>query len=134
MTSPRQGRRKLVNLVGPTTTRCCLSWEPGPPHNGVEGLPVGCGGPGSCVIRTFSWVGQPLASDSPCRWSDKPWTEHYHAQDQKLQALYCPETPGESRVVTTKGSDFPEQTGPTELLLHSSFWVPKWKLRLGAPF
>lgn len=44
---------------------CCLSPEPGPPHNGVEGLPVGCGGPGSCVIRIFSGVGQPLESDSP---------------------------------------------------------------------
>lgn len=49
MQCPRQGQEEAgnagANLVGPTTAPCCLSLEPGPPHAGVEVLPVGCGGP-----------------------------------------------------------------------------------------
>lgn len=46
---PKAGQEEAgnagANLAGPTTAPCSLSLEPGPPQDGVEVLPVGCGGP-----------------------------------------------------------------------------------------
>lgn len=108
-----------------------LSLEPEPPHNGVEGLPVGCGGPGSWVIKVFSRVGQLWSLTHPEDGAISPGLNITVLGTRNRRLFSAQRLAGECRV-HNRGSNFSRRIDSTGLLC-SSFGVPKGNLLLGAP-